>query len=311
MHTRERNLLLYAGMCLALPLIARGANDPNEPQEDAPAQGLLWRVRSETATVYLLGVIHVGNDRFYPLAETVESAFAQADVLVQETKIDEESRRLLQETLLGVGTYPPPETLEQHLSADTLAVYKRYVERPHVDPNSLRPFRPWVAAWMITMNETRRLGYFYDRNVSTHFLKQAEGKKEIAGLQDPAQYADLFKTLPDETQESLLRMTLTQVETLPETMERMVQIWRRGNWRAAEEATTELQSSSELMPFFRSNRDERIVAKIEECLKTTRTYFVTVGAGHFVGQDGIVERLRRHEHTVEWLGPEEYAASGR
>ena len=39
--------------------------------------------------------------------------------------------------------------------------------------------------------------------------------------------------------------------------------------------------------------------KIEAFLKTGKTYFVAVGAGHLVGERGIVNQLRRKNYRVE------------
>jgi uncharacterized protein YbaP (TraB family) len=301
------NWMLGVALGLALAGSARGGDEPNRANERTPAQGLLWQVDSGTATVYLLGVIHVGNDRFYPLAPAIESAFARADMLAQETRIDKESQQRLHQMIYEVGTYPPGESLEQHLSADARALYESYLKRPYVDPNSLKRFRPWVVAWMISMNEARRLGYSYDQGVATHLLRRAEGKKEILGLETPADYARLFTALPDETQESMLRMTLTQVAPLPDTMERLTDLWRRGDWQAGEKTVLEFYGGPEMAPFYSNERNQRMTARIEEYLKTGRTYFVTVGAGHLMGKDGIVARLRRNGHMVKWLGPEKYA----
>ncbi len=40
-------------------------------------------------------------------------------------------------------------------------------------------------------------------------------------------------------------------------------------------------------------------------MRTDRTYFVTLGAGHLIGKDGIVARLCRSGRTVRWLGPQD------
>jgi len=99
--------MLYAALCLALAIVAWAGKDSDRMEERTPAQGLLWQVESGTATVYLLGVIHVGNDRFYPLSPAIESAFARADVLVQEMKSDPNSQLLLHKMVFEVGVYPP------------------------------------------------------------------------------------------------------------------------------------------------------------------------------------------------------------
>jgi hypothetical protein len=44
-----------------------------------------------------------------------------------------------------------------------------------------------------------------------------------------------------------------------------------------------------------------MVSKIEEYLKEKGTYFVVVGAGHLVGEKGIIETLRKKGYQVEQL----------
>jgi uncharacterized protein YbaP (TraB family) len=44
-----------------------------------------------------------------------------------------------------------------------------------------------------------------------------------------------------------------------------------------------------------------MASKIEEFLKTGQTYFVVVGAGHLIGDKGIIELLRRKGYRVQQL----------
>jgi hypothetical protein len=44
-----------------------------------------------------------------------------------------------------------------------------------------------------------------------------------------------------------------------------------------------------------------MVLKIEDFLKAKKTYFVIVGAGHLVGDQGIIEILKGKGYLVEQL----------
>ena len=44
----------------------------------------LWRVRSETATMYLLGSVHLLKPDAYPLAPVIESAFDGSGTVVAD-----------------------------------------------------------------------------------------------------------------------------------------------------------------------------------------------------------------------------------
>jgi hypothetical protein len=44
-----------------------------------------------------------------------------------------------------------------------------------------------------------------------------------------------------------------------------------------------------------------MASKIEDFLRTKETYFVIVGAGHLVGEKGILQILKRKGYVVEQL----------
>ena len=60
----------------------------------------------------------------------------------------------------------------------------------------------------------------------------------------------------------------------------------------------------QLKPLMTKLLDERntaMTAKIERFLQTSKSYFVAVGAGHLVGDKGILAQLRRKKLLVEQL----------
>jgi uncharacterized protein YbaP (TraB family) len=48
-------------------------------------------------------------------------------------------------------------------------------------------------------------------------------------------------------------------------------------------------------------RNNAMTTKIERFLQTPKTYFVAVGAGHLVGDKGILSLLRRKKFIAEQL----------
>jgi uncharacterized protein YbaP (TraB family) len=49
------------------------------------------------------------------------------------------------------------------------------------------------------------------------------------------------------------------------------------------------------------DRNTAMTAKIEHFLQTPKSYFVAVGAGHLVGEQGILSQLQRKSFRVEQL----------
>jgi uncharacterized protein len=56
-----------------------------------------------------------------------------------------------------------------------------------------------------------------------------------------------------------------------------------------------------LMTKLFDDRNTAMTAKIERFLQTPKIYFVAVGAGHLVGNQGILSQLRRKNFRVEQL----------
>ncbi len=107
------------GLAIALLLvsyIAQAAND----------RALFWRASSATASVYLLGSIHVADKSFYPLRAQIEQAFDAADALVVEVDMDAAASQRFQQLVQTQGTYPAAETIRDHLSAETFAQLQQH-----------------------------------------------------------------------------------------------------------------------------------------------------------------------------------------
>ena len=54
----------------------------------ASAQNTLWQVRSETATMYLLGSVHLLRHSDFPLDPALDAAYDRTDLLVLELDLN-------------------------------------------------------------------------------------------------------------------------------------------------------------------------------------------------------------------------------
>ena len=88
-------------------------------------------------------------------------------------------------------------------------------------------------------------------------------------------------------------------------MDQLLKAWKAGDPDALEAALTQpVQQYPFLKPVMAKLLDERndaMTQKIVGFLNTPKTYFVAVGAGHLVGEHGIVSQLRAKNYKVEQL----------
>ena len=74
-------ILVVVVLCLSLLLPLSACPD------SAPGKSFIWKVSSETNSIYLLGSIHLATPELYPLDSCIEDAFALADNLVVEVDL--------------------------------------------------------------------------------------------------------------------------------------------------------------------------------------------------------------------------------
>src|SRR5262249_22801056 len=127
--------------------------------------------------------------------------------------------------------------------------------------------------------------------------------KPIEALESADFQIKLFSSLTAELQEQLLLTTLLGAEAATETLDRTLAAWSAGDDAAMEAVMMrEVRRHPSLEPVMEKmfyERNDAMTRKPEQYLKTGKTYFVAVGAGHLVGERGILSQLRQRNLTVE------------
>jgi len=95
------------------------------------------------------------------------------------------------------------------------------------------------------------------------------------------------------------------MEKWPDVVDLLTRAWRSGDAAAMQEViTSRARDYPQLKPLMTKLFDDRYTAmttKNERFLQTPKSYFVAVGAGHLVGDQGILSQLRRKNFKVEQL----------
>ncbi len=283
-----------AALCLASPLPAREGADPGR-------RSFLWTIRAEKGTVHLLGSIHLLKKEMVPLDRTIEEAFARSDVLVVEANVRDGAGEERQRRMLEGALYPGNDTIENHVSKETLDLLGRRF--PDLSLERVGRFRPWALAMTIAVLEYGKMGLDYDYGIDVYFLDRAGSGKRIREIERPGSVIDMLNGFSDEYQDLFLRYTLLDLETVGEQADRIIRAWNGGDAATMEEILLEsVREHPPLMPVFDAlffRRNEKMAAKIEEYLEEGGEFFVVVGAGHLVGEKGIVELLRGKGFSVE------------
>jgi uncharacterized protein YbaP (TraB family) len=293
-----RLLFIFFVLCL-LDLSASTQNVFSQSQKS-----FLWRVQSKTSTVYLLGSIHLFKKENYPLNAKIENAFDQSDVLAVEANITDVGKVDVQK-LMEIAFYPEDETLEKHVSRETYEFVIKELGGLGIPPELVNKQKPWFLAVTLEAFELLKLGYTPDSGIDMYFLSKAKGKKRIIELESLDDQLNLLSRLSDQDQELFLLSTVKDLDRLSKEMDRLIKAWTSGETKSVEsiltKGVTEDRRLSSIYEKLVYERNGGMASRIEDLLKTKEAYFVVVGAGHLVGDRGMIEILKRRGYLVEQL----------
>ncbi len=263
--------------------------------------GVFWRIESPTTIVYILGSIHYGNNKLYPLINEIEEAFKNSQVLVLEANItDPNLASKIQEAILYKGLYPFNDSIKNHISEETFRLLEEYFGKN--DLERLKFFKPWVFYFLIGPKDVD-----LDPNlgIDMYFAKKAEGLgKEIIEIEGIDYQIDLFANFSEKEQENLIKISLLDLKRgdYKDRINSLIEAYIKGDdekiWDLVFEEYLENPDLKFFYEKFYLERNKNMTEKIREYLQDNKIYFVIVGAGHLLGEEGIIENLRKEGYNI-------------
>lgn len=289
---------------LVLLLVFLGATQM-QAQQAAPAtkprRFLMWKATSPTATVYLVGSIHLGDSSMYPLPKEVEAAFNSAKVLTVEINIKNVDQGKAIGLIQQYGMYAGDDSLTKHLSPETAALLDTYCTEHSVPKAALEKMKPWIAAVTIAAMSWQQAGEDPTLGIDVHFLDERQPSQRIDELETMESQLSVFATASDEEQQALLLTTLKDGEKAKEMLKRLLDAYNAGDPDALQKIMDEESDmgTKSLTKKLLDDRNVVMTSKIDEYLKGKDPIFVVVGAAHIVGPKGIAKALRDKGYKVE------------
>lgn len=269
---------------------------------DTP-RGLLWEVRSDRGTVFLLGTIHVANASLYPLPPAVEEAYRASSRLAVEADVSGADAAAYARN----AVYAPPDALDRHVPAELFRDVTDVVRDLGVPLDLARRMKPPMLAMALTLIEVSRIGMEPRHGIDLHFSQRARADgKEIVELESVAQQVALLDALPSDTQIAMLDQTLRGIRSgsLARDMDALTEAWKRGDAERVDDiATQDLRAmpaaaAEALQRALYDDRNRAMAEKVAALLAHPEVTLVAVGAGHMAGPAGLVALLKARGYTV-------------
>lgn len=283
---------------------------------DAGSKGFAWKVENNGNTVYLLGSIHVGNSHIYPISNKLKEAFYESDALLVEADILNMDSQL--EAFMELMIYQDGTTLKDHISEETYEKFLQVCEMHGIPSELFEGFKPWVIGitletfFATDLENIDEIAPSANYGIDLYFMSHAQLiDMPIVELEGLEFQANLFDNLSEEAQDEYLNRVLDNLLnpekndylTSTEVLEEYLNLWKAGDIEGF--AKSYLENDELLEDEFTSmlfgERDKNMAAKIIEILESEEkgTYFVVVGAGHFIVPNTIIYQLKDKGYEVE------------
>jgi hypothetical protein len=275
-----------------------------EPTNPAPPMSgpALWLAQDADSRVWLLGTVHVLPKTLTWRSPAIESALAEADLLIMEIDPAAGQDPAFAARFDAAGRNPPGVALSSLLSAEDRARLARAAEKAALDPASLEAYRPWMAALRLSYAALAQRGVTAEAGVEMVLTAQARRRGlPIQALETPDQQIGFFAGLTPQVALAAFQQTLRDIERGDDTLELIDQLWATGQ---AEKLGAALlpdfkAPGEQFYRVFLADRNADWADQIARLMAGQGDVFVAVGAAHMAGPDGLPALLRARGIAVE------------
>ncbi len=266
----------------------------------------LWKIKGKgIKDSYLYGTIHITDERVLALPEVVLDAIKDSDAVYTEVIFDSDLQ-IKAAQVMRLNNQTLEDLLPKEIYEKTADYFKS--KRMHISMFS--KIKIWGVFMTITSLEApKQGGNKISLDVYISRLGSNQGK-EIGGLEKPEEQFTIFDSLTLEEQIILLNNTLNDVEKNKNmkkgSLDDILEAYLSGDEdKISKVLQIGLNESDPLLNkinkelFIERNHKmtDRIIEKIKS--NTDKSYFFTIGAGHYPGKEGILELLIQKGFIVE------------
>ena len=267
------------------------------------SRATLWKVQGDHNSVYLLGSIHVLSKQAYPLKPVLEHAFDDANQVVFEIDLTRFTRKSFKEEFSRTAYYPPGQSLSKKLTPRTIELLNRILPFYGWSLQKVERVKPWFLAEALSSRTLEMAGFSDQFGIDLYFYRKAKAAgKPVLGLETLRDQAEIFDRFNDEQNEQYLLSTLSGLPAYAEMIRQLVSAWRNGDVESLDRLLNQdKRADPATHDVLFSRRNSKWLPEIERFAHGDANYLIIVGAGHLVGEDGVVAQLRRAGYSVQQL----------
>jgi uncharacterized protein len=257
---------------------------------------LLWEISGKqlTAPSYLFGTFHLICKDDIPFGTQLNKAIKSTDEIYMEMDMDDPATMmggLLLMNMRGDSTLKKLYKDEEYKKVENF-----FNDSLHIPIGMFQKMKPF---FLMAMLYPKMLPCKTMSGVETELMTLAkENKKEIKGLETMAFQAAVFDSIPYTQQAKELLKTIDSLEAYKKYFDTMVRVYKSQQLNKIENLFSKsefgMQDNQDILL---DNRNKNWVNQLNAILKK-QSVFIAVGAGHLVGNMGLINLLRKEGYTL-------------
>jgi len=291
---------------LALCLVLFAATAPAAPAEPKPvaATPALWIAHGPKGSAYMLGSIHALPKNVAWETPQILDAVARADTFVFEVPMDEETRAQAADTFRRNALLPSSMSLPSFFDDKMRAQYRDVIMMTRANPAPIVYLRPWLAALVLQGVASGGTGFVASEGVDNKIYALAKKKRhaKFRALEtDEVQFRLLMGNGKMDDELALLRATFAEIlEKHGTKADALLAAWSKGDAKALAALGPDSPGwTPAAKKTLLDDRNRAWLPQIEAMLNEPHVYFITVGAAHLVGKNGVPSLLRAAGYKVD------------
>ena len=262
-----------------------------------------WKVQTKNNCIYLLGSIHALKEENYPLKRSIEEAFNEAGIIVFEVNLDSAVTPKAVQMIFNKAIYSGEKTLKSELSEETYKLAEKISLELGLNIAQMNKFKPWFFTVTLLGMKIKKMGFDPKYGVDRYFFDKAKLMgKEIIGLESIEYQVNLFADIVEDDQEELVLQTLKEMDIFEEELQNIITAWMNGD--ISELNKQILQSFREYPKIYKKlilQRNMNWIHYLDALLHQEKNVFIVVGAGHLLGEEGLIQLLIDKGYLVKQL----------
>ncbi|MDH5433332.1 MAG: TraB/GumN family protein [Gammaproteobacteria bacterium] len=280
----QKIIRFFLTLCFGLTASSSVLADNGKPD--------FWKVENNDVTAYIFGSIHMGNEAMYPLPQEIQNAYHASKALVVEVNLTPQVQAEMMGLIQKYGM-DMQVSMDKRLSAEGFAVFQKACKEKQLPCHIFNISKPWLASQQISVMDMQLLGYKEELGIDRYFLSMAQKTtKEIISLETAEDQLQIMDGFSEQQQEMML---MNAIKAKPEDYKALFDAWQNGDDNAmisTFKKDLEQPGAKEMYLKLFDERNVKMADKIAKLINSKKPVFVVVGAGHVVGENGLVNLLK-------------------